>query len=161
MKLILDTCSWLKVQKLDHEKIITLKNLLYKTDLWVTHELQTELRYYLSDYLDFQCFSIQKVSIQKLSNFTEKELDPADLSLIEFGRQNPNCIVICDDGATLQVLDIFNIKCFQLSEFIFFLVRNDLLKKNNAIRSVKKLREWKNIRENKKRIIISRIIADR
>jgi len=160
MKLILDTCSWLKVQKLDNEKTITLKNLLYETDLWLTHELQTELKYYLSNYLDFQNFSIQKVSIQKLSDFTEKELDPADLSLIEFGKQNPNCIVICDDGATLQVLDIFNVKCFQLSEFIFFLVKNDIVKKNKAIKSVKKLREWKNIRENKKKYLISKIIAN-
>jgi len=160
MKLILDTCSWLKVRKLENEKIICLKKLIYETDLWLTHELQTELKYYLSNYLDFKNFSIQKISIQKLSNFTEKELDPADLSLIEFGRQNLNCIVICDDGATLQVLDIFNVKCFQLSEFIYFLVKNDILKKNQAIKSVKKLREWKNIRENKKKLILTKIIAN-
>ena len=159
MKLIVDTCSWLKVQKLDNEKIIRLKNLLYEADLWLTHELQTELRYYLSDYLDFKNFSIQKVSIQKLSAFTEKELDLADLSIIQFGRQNPNCIVISDDGAALNVLDIFKIKCFQISEFIFFLVKNDLLKKNQAIRSVKKLRTWKNIREKKKKKLISKIIG--
>ena len=124
MKLIVDTCSWLKVQKLDNEKIIRLKNLLYEADLWLTHELQTELRYYLSDYLDFKNFSIQKVSIQKLSAFTEKELDLADLSIIQFGRQNPNCIVISDDGAALNVLDIFKIKCFQISEFIFDQISN-------------------------------------
>ena len=159
MKLILDTCSWLKVRKLDREKIITLKNLLYETDLWATHEIQTELQYYLSDYLDLQNFSIQKVSLHKLSKFTEKELDSADLSLIEFGRQNPNCIVICDDGAALQMLDMFNIQCFQLSEFIFFLVKNDLLKKNQAIKSVKKLRDWKNIKENKKKHLLSKINA--
>lgn len=159
MKLILDTCSWLKVRKLDWEKIITLKNLLYETDLWATHEIQIELQYYLSDYLDLRNFSIQKVSLHKLSMFTEKELDSADLSLIEFGRQNPNCIVVCDDGAALQMLDMFNIQCFQLSEFIFFLVKNDLLKKNQAIKSVKKLRDWKNIKENKKKHLLSKINA--
>jgi hypothetical protein len=159
MKLILDTCSWLKVRKLDWEKIITLKNLLYETDLWATHEIQTELQYYLSDYLDLRNFSIQKVSLHELSMFTEKELDSADLSLIEFGRQNPNCIVVCDDGAALQMLDMFNIQCFQLSEFIFFLVKNDILKKNQAIKSVKKLRDWKNIKENKKKHLLSKINA--
>ena len=57
---------------------------------------------------------------------------PADLSIIEFAKQQPETIVISDDRAELEVLHAFKINAFQLSEFILFLVVHGVLKKRKA-----------------------------
>lgn len=155
--LIIDTCSWLKIRYLEESDIIKIKNLIYESDLWTTHELAKEYDYYLKDYLDLNNFSIQSVKIEKLEQFTDKELDEADLSIIEFGRKNLNALIISDDGAELSILNLFHLKSFQLSEFLLFLVNQNILKKKEAINAIKQLREWHNIKEKKKKHLINRI----
>ncbi|MHA1314606.1 MAG: hypothetical protein ACTSRB_11925 [Candidatus Helarchaeota archaeon] len=155
--LIIDTCSWLKIRELDDNNILKLKELIYQSNLWATHELVKEYSHYLKDYLDFNKFSIQSVKIEKVELFFEKELDPADLSIIEFGRKYKNATVISNDGAELLILDWFKVKSFQLSEFIFFLVKESLLKKREALNAIKKLRTWRDIKEKKMKRILNEI----
>ena len=159
--IIIDTCSWLKIQALENDKVLILKDLLYASDLWATHQLIVEYKYYLKDFIDYSKISIQAVAIDKLSKFSEKKLDDADLSIIEFARRNmaaeKNITVICDDGAESIVLRAFGITAFQLSEYILFLVKASIIKKNQANKVIKKLREYKNIREKKKEDLLYKI----
>jgi hypothetical protein len=157
MNVIIDTCSWLKIRYLDQEDLLDLKPILYSCELWMTHELHKELIYHLGDYLNYTMFSIKNVKIDRLKEFTDKSLDDADLSIIKFCRDNPNTIAISDDGLALKILKMFKIKSFQLSEFIFFLVKEDLISKKLAIKSIKSLRNWKNIKEKKKDTLIDDI----
>ncbi|MHA1299668.1 MAG: hypothetical protein ACTSO9_09555 [Candidatus Helarchaeota archaeon] len=155
--LIIDTCSWLKIRYLEELNVIKLKDLIYESELWTTHELVKEYKYYLKDFLELEKFSIQSVKFQKLEKFIDKELDPADLSIIEFGRKNNDALIISDDGAELAILNLFHLKAFQLSEFIVFLVNQNILKKTEAINSIKHLRKWRNIKERKKKKLLSMI----
>lgn len=155
--IIIDTCSWMKIQFLEKFNVIYLKELLYESDLWATHELIEEYKYHLQDYLDYNKFSIKTVQIKKLQEYTEYNLDPADLSIIEFGKNYPQVIVISDDKPELMILSIFKIKCFQLSEFLLILIQNSIFKKNTIFRAIKQLREWRNIKEHKMKELIDRI----
>jgi len=85
------------------------------------------------------------VNLTFVRAFTENELDDADLSIIEFGRRNPQALVISEDADLLMMCHLFRLKGFQLSEFLLFLVNQDLLSKRDAYNSIKQLRAWKNI----------------
>lgn len=160
MDIIIDTCSWLKIQYLDQIKVINLRPLIYSSNIWMTHELHKEFIYHLGAYLDYSKFSIKKIEFNSLKKIIESDLDDADLSMISFCRENPNLIAISDDGPALQLLNMFNATSFQLSEFLFYLTKNEILTKNLAIKSIKKLREWKNIKEKKKDLLIFKINHD-
>jgi hypothetical protein len=122
---------------------------IYQTDLWATHELIKEYGYHLGDYLDYNKFNIKTVDLTAIKKFVEKTLDDADLSFVEFGRQNPDVIIISDDGDALNLCNMFQLRSFQLSEFLLYLAKNEFLKKKNAYSPIKYLREWKNIKEKK------------
>jgi hypothetical protein len=153
----MDTCSWLKVRGLEEANVINLKFLFYESDLWATHELAEELKYHLQDFLDLGHFSIQTVKLIQLETFTEKELDPADLSIIEFGRKHPGVVVISDDGAELEVLHLFKTRCFRLSEYLLFLVEKGILRKRDATRAITQLRAWQNIPEKTKKKLLAKL----
>ncbi|HME55468.1 MAG TPA: hypothetical protein VKM55_24900 [Candidatus Lokiarchaeia archaeon] len=155
--LIIDTCSWLKIKYLENDNVLRLKNLMYESDLWATHQLITECKYHLNDYIDYSRISIQTVAIDKLKKYSEKKLDDADLSIIEFARKNHDAVVICDDGAQSIVLRAFGITTFQLSEYMLFLVNAGIIKKNQANKVIKKLRAYKNIKEKEKEKLFKKI----
>jgi hypothetical protein len=155
--MIIDTCSWLKIQAIQQANIFDLREFLYESDLWTTHQLLKEYEHYLHDFLDISRFSIQVVKIESLTTFTEKELDDADLSIIELGRKNQAITILSDDGAELSVMRAFHIRSFQLSEFILFLVEKDFLRKREANRAIIMLRKMENIRERKKKQLLSAI----
>nr|MDO8087701.1 hypothetical protein [Candidatus Sigynarchaeum springense] len=155
--LILDTCSWLKIKLLDESNTVSLKQLIYANDPYATHQLITELKYYLKDYIDYTKLSIQAIEIDKYKAYSEKKLDDADLSIIGLGRMNPRAFVISDDHPELEALNAFNVRCGRLSEYLLFLVKVDLLKKNDANRAIKKLRQVKNIKEKDKDRLLQKI----
>ena len=142
---------------MEESNILRIRELIYESDLWTTHELIKEYEYYIKEFLDIKKFSVQSVKIKKLEQFTEKELDAADLSIIEFGRINKDALIISDDGAELAILNLFNLKSFQLSEFLLILVKQEIIRKKEVIKAIKKLREWRNIKEKKKKQILNQI----
>ena len=85
--IIIDTCFWLKIRHLRESNVLDLIGLMYASDLWATHELKVELEKYLGDLLIILAFPSRTVKINPLEDYTEKELDAADLSIIEFGRK--------------------------------------------------------------------------
>jgi hypothetical protein len=148
--LIIDTCSWLKIKLLDESKTLSLREFIYANDPWATHQLIAEFKHYLTDYIDLSCLSIQTMAIDRLKAYTEKTLDDADLSIIAFGRANQRSFAISDDGAELEILNAFHVRSARLSEYLLFLVGQGLLRKNDANKAIKKLRQVKNIKEEDK-----------
>ncbi len=120
--LIIDTCSWHKIQRLEREGVILLKDFFYETDLHATHELVKEYLHYLKEYLDLSKFTIQPVQLEAYHDLTKKSLDDADLSIIALSRKNANAVVICDDGAETDILHFFHVKAFRISEYMLWLI---------------------------------------
>jgi hypothetical protein len=143
--LIIDTCSWFKIRHLKEINLLDLLPIMNQSDLWSTHELLVEYHHFLEEFLDFSKFSILSVNLTFVRDYTEEELDDADLSLLEFGRRNPQAVVISDDEDALMICKFFKIRCFQLSEFLLFLVNQDIISKREAYHSIRQLRDWNNI----------------
>ncbi len=148
---IIDTCSWHKIQRLETDGVIHLKEYFYESDLHATHELVKEYEHYLADYLDLSKFTIRPVKLQVYQDLTEKTLDDTDLSIIALARMDEKTVVICDDGAEMDILHFFHVKALKISEYMLWLVENGLIRKNDGNRVVKKLREWRNIDEHSKK----------
>ncbi len=146
--IILDTCSWFKVRALQKSHVFDFLPILYQSDLWATHELLEEYRYHLKEFLDYSKFSILSVDITFMRKFVGSPLDAADLSLIEFGRRNPQAAVISDDGDALSNCYLFNSLSFQLADFVLWLASQSVITKREAYHIVKTLREWKNIQKS-------------
>ncbi|MEX2684235.1 MAG: hypothetical protein Q6373_021875 [Candidatus Sigynarchaeota archaeon] len=151
---VIDTCSWHKIERLEKEGIIYLKDFFYESDLHATHELVKEYKHYLADYLDLSKFTIRPVKLQTYQDLTDKTLDDADLSIIALARAEENAVVICDDGAEMDILHFFHVKAFKISEYALWLVENGMIRKNDGNRVVKALREWKNIDEHSKKHLL-------
>ncbi len=154
---IIDTCSWHKIQRLEIDGVIHLKEYFYESDLHATHELVKEYEHYLLDYLDLSRFTIRPVKLQAYQDLTEKTLDDADLSIIALARMDEKAVVICDDGAEMDILHFFHVKALKISEYMLWLEENGLIRKNEGYRVVKKLREWKNIDEHSKKQLLQDI----
>ncbi len=152
-----DTCSLLKVKRVHDLRIVDLRDLIYAGEPWATHQLFVEYQHYLSDFIDLSSFSVQAVNVENLKLFTEKKLDDADLSIIEFGQKHPMATTITDDGALLSILRSLKKRCFQVSEYMLFLVENDLIRKREANRVVKTLREYRDIKERKMNLLLDAI----
>ncbi len=146
--IILDTCSWFKVLALQKSQVFDFLPILYQGDLWATHELMKEYRYFLEDFLDLSKFSILSVDITFMRGFVEKEIDDADLSIIEFGRRNPHAAIISDDGDALNNCYLFNSLSFQLADFALWLAAESVITKREAYHIIKALRDSKNIQKS-------------
>ena len=97
------------------------------------------------------------MTLQAYYDLTEKILDDADLSIIALARAVDNAVVICDDGAEMDILQFFHVKSFSLSEYMLWLVDHDFILKNDGNRVVKEMRQWKNIGEHAKKQILREI----
>lgn len=155
--LVIDTCSWLKIRRLEQERVLILMDLFKEANLHATHELAREYKHYLNDYLDESIFTINPVRLEFFREFTGKQLDDADLSIIALARGSENAIVISDDGAELEILHFFHVNAFKLSDYMLWLVEHGVIRKNTANRVVKRLREWKNIGEHATRRVLAEI----
>nr|MDO8109660.1 hypothetical protein [Candidatus Sigynarchaeota archaeon] len=155
--LVIDTCTWLKIKRLEEEAVILLKDFFYESNLQATHELVAEYKRYLENYLELTKFTIQPVKLESYHDLTDKTLDDADLSIIALARSKENVIVLSDDGAELDVLHFFHVKAFKLSEYMLWLVENDFTNKNSGNKVVKKLREWRNIDQHALKRIMEEI----
>ncbi len=155
--LVLDTCSLLKVKLLYDLQIVDLRDLIYSSEPWTTHQLLAEYKHYLSGFIDIDRFSIQAVDTGHLNAYIERKLDDADVSIIKFVQKHPASTIISDDGALLAILRSLQKSCFQLSEYMLFLVTHDVIRKREANRVVKTLREYCNIKERKMELLLDAI----
>ena len=146
--LILDTCSWLKIQLIYKEIKVDLLKIFQKCDILLTHQLNDELKYYLKDYLDtslFQIFPVEKDQIEKLRDYG---FDLADTSIIVLAKEK-NCVVVTEDGELLFYLINSGIRTFQVADLFLSLLNLDQINKNLCYNLIKFLRERKNIGKKK------------
>jgi len=146
--IILDICSWLKIQLIKDSLDLDLRDIFKKFNIVLTHELNEELNYYLGEFIDTKVFPIFPIYTDKRKKYERLGFDLADASIICFAKKN-NCIIITEDGALLSFLLNLNMKPVQVSEFFLSLLHLNILDKRTALNLIKFLRDRKNIKEKK------------
>ncbi len=142
--IILDTCSWLKIQLIHTQLKIDLRSILQECAILLTHPLNKEINYYLKDYIDTTFFQIYPIKSDKLEELSDLEFDEADLSIIILA-QEMDILVITEDGSLLMFLINLGKKAIQISEFFLTLLNLNRINKRVCYNLLKFLRERKNI----------------
>lgn len=144
----LDTCSWIKIKIISKGLGIDLRDILEEFDICITHELNAELKYYLSDFIDTKKLKVYPVQKSKTKYYEKLGFDSADASIIVLSNEI-DIFTITEDGELLTYLINFDIKAIQLSEFFLTLVNLDYLDKSSVYNLFKFLRERRNIRKKR------------
>ena len=146
--IILDTCSWLKIQMIKDGLNLDLRDILKKLDIVLTHELNEELNYHLVEFINTKEFPVFPIQTEKRNRYEKLGFDLADASIICYAKER-NCIIITEDGALLSFLLNLGVKTVQVSEFLLSLVHLNKLDKRTVFNLIKFLRERKNIKEKR------------
>jgi len=146
--IIVDTCSWLKIQLIYDKLKVDLRNMFQEFEILSTHQLNDELKYYLKEFIDSTIFQIHPINQDDMDQFKTLGFDLADASIIILSKEK-KAFVITEDGELLVFLINSNIKAIQLAEFFLALLNLDKIEKRECYNLIKFLREQKNIKENK------------
>jgi len=138
----IDTCTWFKIFRLK-DKVIDILDVIKdrKIKLFFTHDLVTEVTNYFPELeREISHFPV----LPRLEKKLEYDIDPADLSLIEYSLQR-DYLVITEDPEMRTIGYANKLKVISLGEFIVYLVENDILNKTTGYRIIRFLRGVKNL----------------
>ena len=149
-KIIIDTGTWIKFDELIEEEIISLefiKNLTLVADVYITHEIEIELRYFeIKSYssIKHKIFVVPIINKELFEKSIEDGYDIADSSII--GIQNiENYIIISEDRPLVEYYSMFKLNIMFFADFIWILLKNGMVSKNSAYKIIKPLQKLRNL----------------
>ena len=154
MDLIIDTCSWFKLQALEFDHLFSIKTLYDFADVNITHDVLSELEYYSCAIWIKERSKIIPVKDKKIyDEATSLDFDAADASVLSNGSKDTNTLIISEDGPLLEYAQIYNFSAIQLIDFFKILVEGKKQSKNDLYKMNRYFREMKNITLKKEREI--------
>ena len=147
---LIDTCSWLKLDKLDEsgwEDII--KILFQKFKVSTTHDIVEEFNYHLPNKKKW----LKEVTITPKNHKLFKEyvgniFDPADASLLSL-TNNKEYTIVTEDPAMLVENIFARNNIIQLIDLIFIFYKKNLIKKDEFQKILLFFRKKRNITKEK------------
>ena len=125
-----------------------------KFDLFVTHEVENEIKYHYQGYqLYLNCFKILPSLNMSSRLYSERGFDKADISLLEYSELDDYIIVTEDEGMLSECLSEEN-NIIQLIDFLELLHRHSFLKRREIYHIAKYFRKIRNITERKEKKIL-------
>jgi len=154
MNILIDTCTWLKLDKLTNLNLISIDLIYNSAEIMVTPDVASELEYY-------NCNSWRKEKTLFLPIKNDKiyeeaivyNFDKADASILSNGSKDFTSIIITEDRNLIQFAKIYKFVVQQLIDFFRFLVELNIITKNLLSKINKILRDIKNITVKKERQI--------
>ncbi len=155
MILIIDTCTWLKLDVLKADNIFDAKQLYDWAEIIVTHHVLKELEYY--DCKSFQKEMTKIIPIENMDIFQDlikSDFDDADASILSLGKKSPKISIISEDGALLEYTRVHHFYAIQLIDFFRSLAEMNLIENRQLYHLTQTLRQLKNITKKKERRIL-------
>ena len=156
MRLLLDTGSWLKLDKLNQENIFN-PHLLYEwATIETTHEVVIELEH-------FKCSSWKKnktviIPIKNQEIYDEAielKYDKADASVISNGQKSDlEYLIVSEDRPLMDYVELYGFMGGFLIDIFRIFTSLDLLTKKELYRLAKRLHEMRNINKKKLKNIL-------
>ncbi|MHA1695479.1 MAG: hypothetical protein ACTSUG_09470 [Candidatus Helarchaeota archaeon] len=155
MILLIDTCTWLKLEVLKEDNLFEPSKIYDWAEIAVTHQVLKELEYYKCKSIIKEKTKINPIENRQIYNKSLRlNFDEADASILSFGRKSKNHIIVSEDGALLEYARINNFRAIQLIDLFRIFFQKDKIKSRELYHLVNNLRKRKNITEKKKRDIL-------
>jgi hypothetical protein len=157
MDLIIDTGTWLKLEKLNKLNLFQSINLYRWAKIQITHEVEKELIY-------FNCISWIKKKTQILPIYDQEiyqeardlDFDEADASILSFGKiTNNSIIIISEDRPLIDYARLNDFKAIFLADLFQIFTGMGNLSKKELYNLIVNLYDLRNINLKKKKTILT------
>jgi len=146
--IIIDTGTWMKLQKLLELKFIkpSFISILYDFGkISITPEILLELnRHKVSSWDSNRTFVIPVENLSMKAKVMEDGFDEADASIFGLPQFN-EMVIITEDRPLLKYSKIFGLNFVHFADFLTILAKNNFISKNNLYRLIKNLYNLRNI----------------
>ncbi|MHA1651027.1 MAG: hypothetical protein ACTSYB_12600 [Candidatus Helarchaeota archaeon] len=155
MILLIDTCTWFKLDLLTEENLFNSENLYELAEIEITHQVLKELEHFGSSSFQKERTKINPIRNQKIFNdVLELGFDEADASILSFGSKTKNFILVSEDNALLEYARVHGYFAIQLIDLFRLFTQKKIIKPRKLYHLTKKLRELKNITKKKEKEIL-------
>lgn len=150
LKIIFDTGTWIKLDKLQQENIISneeFSNWLSIADFYITHEIEKELQYFNIGTFQKYKNMIFVVPISNQLNYKkaiEDGYDIADSSIIGI-KHIQDFYIISEDRPLIEYYSMYNLNIMFFADFIWILLNCGIINKNLAYKIIRPLQKLRNI----------------
>lgn len=150
MKLMIDTCSWFKLERLSRLGLFDANNLYKWAEIQITHDVEKELDYWQCSVWKKERTQILPVKNEKI--FNEAILlgyDIADASILSNGSKDPDFFIVSEDRAMIKYLRLYRFSSIQIIDLFRILTRLNFISRTELYRLAKYLRINRNITKRK------------
>lgn len=150
LNVIIDTCSWFKLDLLDNMRLIKIDDLYDWINIEITHEVLKEIEHYAIK--SFKKNETTIIPIQNKSIYHDAlncNLEPADASILSNGSRKNEVLIVSDDQELLEFAHTYHFTAIHIVDLFLLLTEIDFLSKRSLYRIAKELRNMKNISKKK------------
>ncbi|MHA1732674.1 MAG: hypothetical protein ACTSU5_12085 [Promethearchaeota archaeon] len=151
MNLLVDTCTWLKIDKLQSRNKYDHRDFYSLATLHVTHDVVDELIHYGCN--SWKREKTRAIPIGNEAIFREAldlNFDTADASILSNGTKDDNLVIVSEDRALLKFAEMYKFSAVQLID-LFRLFTPEHFSKRDLYNLTKALRELRNITKKKEK----------
>ncbi len=152
MDILIDTCSWLKIDSLIDEHLFSAKILYDFASINITHDVVTELEHYHAKSWIKEKTKIIPIKDKRI--FDEAivlEFDTADASILSNGSKDASWVIVSEDHLLLECAQLYNLKAMQLIDLMKVLVNQEVISKNILFKINRFCRKARNITEKREK----------
>lgn len=154
MELLIDTCTWLKLERI--QDLFDVKTLHEHASLAITHEVATELEQYRCQSWKREENAIYPIGDKDIyEDAISLDFDIADASLLSNCSTSINKCLITEDRALIKFAVMYKFNALQLIDLFRVLCGDARITKNHLFKLNRKLRELRNITTRKEKEIKS------
>jgi len=160
MQLLIDTCTWIKLDRLRTLKAFSPDQLYLWGEVQITHEVLAEIDHFRVKSCIREDTTILPIGDRQVySDATSAKLDAADASILSNGTRIHDKIIISEDAGLLDFARVYRLTAVQLVDFFQFLTEADYITRRELYRYTRILRDLKNITKKRQKEIKSWLIA--
>ena len=150
MKFLIDTFSWKKFDLLSEENLFKVSNLYNWAEIFITHEVKTEI-----EHFELKSCNFKATIILPIKNYTifqdakSLEFDQADAEILSNGNLYGDLCIISEDKPLLKFAIAYSLNAIQVIDLFQVFNNLELLENRELFQINRFLREKKNITERK------------
>lgn len=154
MQFLIDTCTWIKLDKLQELKEFSAGQLYNWGEVQITHEVLKEIDHFrVKSCVRKETAILPIGNTQIYDDATSAQLDEADASLLSNGSRARDKIIISEDTGLLDFARLYRITALQLIDLFQFFTEGDYFTRRELYQHTRTLRDLKNITKKRQKEI--------